>query len=266
MSYDALTETSFGEASPDELWTPPMGTIRADKWDTILYGLTLEHAVIPDDSLGISNDADIEDLPAIYVRTFQAVARESRLADFITCRLVYHITDTDSVASKIIEHWQELQYERQKYLPRFPISEQNMAMRLGTLAALGGFDRTARKREMRNLVQRFSAARQEPEEGNPFITFIDNPDMYLEANSRRIYSTVRAGRSPHHAWDNQATTFRTGSDPVREAKAENHTQLDDTTVESILEDMWNTYLKPFPHEASVEMRKRGQMILRGRIL
>jgi hypothetical protein len=149
--------------------------------------------------------------------------------------------------------------QREK-MGRFGAADANAAIRMGSYAAIEGFDRGMRLAEMIDIRDRLALARGLDFRSTEHMCFVNG--IRLKTNSRRIYRAIVEGYSPDYAWD-PSLPFLTGHDPVRSldtAQLANQ-PLDSAVVANILHGMEHMNLIHIDTVTSQRLRQIGRKII-----
>lgn len=239
--------------------TPPkMGAVRGDNWDVRFYDVIKREEQVKDGAIGISQDADPRGMSTDYISSFQRAAEGYPAADMFATKIGWHKEgDVDSDPNRVLSYWEFLREERQKIIGRFPISEISLAIRLGSYAAVGAFNRQRSDREALDIYQRILNARQSQEENAPVVKFIYG--ISVDTDARRPYDTIANGLSPHLSWDRSDRPFLTGIDPVRLSDSEiSQIKLSRSVLGALVQDMESIYLGRLSEDDAERLRQQGR--------
>jgi hypothetical protein len=227
---------------------PPMGLVRADVIDSVLYHIASQG--IRQRVLIISNDFDNANVSRSYVRRHSDAAAIYPQYDFYTCKMTWDLPGSfDSRMSRAIRYFVHMDSVLRLTTPHFSVSEANIAIDAAAYAAVGGFSRTRATEQMAQLRQAYATARsgedsqrrkQIAKEQTLFI-----PGIFLKTSSRRLQIAFARGFGPHQAWDEEAVPFSTvpGEDKLdRSQPPEAYpTELDEATFNQLITGMDEFY-------------------------
>jgi hypothetical protein len=190
----------------------PIGQIRKDLWDTLVYDLHKRGSQAR--TLVINNDSDTVHLRDDYLAQmlFPAIAGNFQA---VRAPLRFGVEPAAPTASKLVKfHWYMYTAWMHQH-GQTPAVEGNSAIDLADYCAVGGFDLTSNLGEFNGI---FNRARDL--HAYPLLRVVSNSEAWasqavLKTSSRRQLATIAIGHEPGECWNPEKMPF-TSFDSLRE--------------------------------------------------
>ena len=234
---------------------PPMGLVRADAFDPILYHMALHginHRVML-----LSNDGDPANMSRGYVAGLSQAAQNHPDKEFYTCKMLWEQPGgMHTSMSRAIRYFSSMDSFLRVATPHASVSEANMGIDAATYAAIGGFLQDRPTEQMAQLRHTFALARtgnsqdgaQWREAFRGSTKFVRG--IYLRTASRRLQLAFAQGFGPHEAWGAAAVPFSTGQDAMDRSRlpASFPTEITAAVLEKVLggiDTLYSTHITPY---------------------